>query len=160
MNHHQWNERSDNALLDEWKRLTSAGVDAHRTRCAAHALAWHEQALRVAHELLYSEEESNVSDDDRLAAFVIAHLNLAECFEALDQPTSAAECLHCAHHRLSALMHNEDVSESMRMAACKHIRYTYAALSDHHAAHREQASSADALYDLSAQASSHRSTLH
>lgn len=160
MNLDNHDNNATNALMDEWKRLTSAGVDAHRAHCAAHALAWHEQALRVAHELLYGEEGINVSDDDRLAAFVIAHLNLAECFEALDQSASAEECLHCAHHRLAALMHSPTAPESMRMAACKHIRYTWTALSEHHASHPERTTSANALHDLSVQAHAHRSTLH
>ncbi|MBF5005634.1 hypothetical protein [Diaphorobacter caeni] len=134
------------ALLAEWRRLTLEGNDARQTQCVAHALAWHEQALRVAHQLLFRHAGSiEVTHDDRLAAFVVAHLNLAECLEAMDQKAQAAECLRCAHHRLVALMQSEDESEAMRLAACHHIRYTWAALNSQGAQPSDATHDADAL---------------
>ncbi|QIL79260.1 hypothetical protein G7047_04580 [Diaphorobacter sp. HDW4A] len=139
-------ELSTSALLAEWRRLTHAGNDARQAQCVVHAFSWHEQALRVAHRLLFKHTDSiDVPDDDRLAAFVVAHLNLAECLETLDQPSSAAECLQCAHNRLKSIMENEDESQSMRIAACHHIRYTWAALNEHETRRSGTPNTVDAL---------------
>ncbi|MFT3814670.1 MAG: hypothetical protein QM740_15040 [Acidovorax sp.] len=113
-------------LLDEWERLTRAGLEASRAHCVVHALAWHRQALRVAHQLM--EAQAGVAEDDRLAAFVVAHLNLADCHADMNQPDAAAECLHCAHHTLLALLRDEAQPEPMRQAAARHVRETFAAL--------------------------------
>ncbi len=134
------------ALLTEWRQLTREGIDASRAHCAVQALTLHEQALRVAHRLLNADDAAfDVSDDDRLAAFVVAHLNLAECLQATDQASSAGECLRCAHNRLTRILQDEAERESMRLAASKHIRYTYAALSDHHAEHGRDLHAVDGL---------------
>ncbi len=114
-------------LLREWQRLTQSGMQASRDASPEQALAWHEHALRVAHQLFH-HAPAGVCDDDRLAAFVVAHLNLADCFNALRQPGSAGECIRCAHHHLLALTRDDDTSAALHAAACKHLRYTFAAL--------------------------------
>lgn len=74
---------------------------------------------------------------DRLAAFVVAHLNIADCYADMGQPSSAAECLSCAHHKLMALLHGDTVPESLQIAASRQLHQTYAALSEHRAKHGE-----------------------
>ena len=148
-------------LLGEWRQLTNAVINATREHCTVQALAWHEKALRVAHRLLsHVEEVSDVSDDDRLAAFVVAHLNLAECLQATDQSASAGECLRCAHNRLTRMLQGDDASDSMRVAASKHIRYTYAALSDHHAEHGRDVHAVDGLRSSEPHMPAHSTLLH
>ena len=51
-------------LLREWQRLTQSGMQASRDACPAKALAWHERALRVAHQLFH-DAPAGVCDDDR-----------------------------------------------------------------------------------------------
>jgi hypothetical protein len=118
-------------LLREWERLTQTGVEASRDNRPEQALAWHGHALRVAHQLFH-DAPAGVCADDRLAAFVVAHLNLADCLNTLSQPVSAGECIHCAHHQLLALTRDDHASADLRSAACKHLHHTFAALTEHH----------------------------
>lgn len=113
-------------LLQEWQRLTREGLEAHRAHCVVHALVWHQRALQVAHQLM--ELPADVADDDRLAAFVVAHLNLADCHADMNQPAAAADCVGCAHRRLLALLHDEAQPPTLRQAAARHLRETLAAL--------------------------------
>ncbi|WP_395027213.1 hypothetical protein [Comamonas odontotermitis] len=117
-------------LLDEWKRLTQAGLQASRAHCAAHALTWHVKALRVANRLLLQSFDG-VADDDRLAAFVVAHLNIADCYADMGQLSEAAECVDCAHHRLLALLQDEATPHPLRQAAYRHLHQTFAAQRRH-----------------------------
>jgi len=111
-------------LLQEWQRLTREGLEAYRAHCMAHALAWHQRALRVAQQLM--DTPAGVADDDRLAAFVVAHLNLADCHAGMNQPSEAQACLHCAQHRLLALLRDEARPQALRQAAARHLRATLA----------------------------------
>ncbi|HRP20500.1 MAG TPA: hypothetical protein PK925_07710 [Alicycliphilus sp.] len=133
---HGVHDTQQHPLLHEWKRLTQEGLAASRACCAAHAMVWNVRALRVANQLLADPEE-DIADDDRLAAFVVAHLNIADCYADMGQPSSAAECLSCAHHKLMALLHGNTVPESLQIAASRQLHQTYAALSEHRAKHGE-----------------------
>ena len=130
MSAHLWGTDAGQQLLSEWQRLTQSGLQASRDDCPAQALAWHERALRVAHQLFH-DAPAGVCDDDRLATFVVAHLNLADCFTTLRQPGSAVECIQCAHHQLLALTRDAHTNASLRAAASKHLRYIFAALAEH-----------------------------
>lgn len=121
----------EHPLLREWQRLTRQGLAASRAHCVAHALTWHTRALGVARQLL-AHAEDGIAADDRLAAYVVAHLNLADCYAGMDQPASAAECLCRAHHKLMALLHSDTAPPSLRMAAARHLHHTHAALHLHH----------------------------
>jgi hypothetical protein len=101
-----------------------------------HALAWYEQALQVANQLM-AHPDAPLSDDDRLAAFVIAHLNLADCYEDMDQPGCAAVALSRVHRKLVALMQQADEDGPLRLAACRHMRQTFSALHEHRTRHGE-----------------------
>lgn len=115
-------------LLEEWKRLTQAGLQASRAHCAAHALTWHVKALRVANRLLLQPFDG-VADDDRLAAFVVAHLNIADCYTDMGQHSEAAECVDCAHHRLLRFLQDEATPYPLRQAAYRQLHQTFAAQS-------------------------------
>ncbi|MBB6578335.1 hypothetical protein HNP33_002416 [Comamonas odontotermitis] len=117
------------SLLDEWKRLTVAGLQASQAHCAAHALTWHVQALRVANQLL--QPCHGGADDDRLAALIVAHLNIADCYTDLGQPEEAMQCVSCAHHKLLGLVHGEATPVPLRQAAYRHLHQTFAALIEH-----------------------------
>ena len=135
-NPHGIHNAPENSLLHEWKRLTNEGLAASRSRCVAHAMGWYLRALQVAHRLL-THLDPDVMDDDRLAAYVIAHLNIADCYSAMNEPANAAECLSCAHHKLVALLQSHEASHSLQIAASRQLRHTYAALEQHHSRHGE-----------------------
>lgn len=133
LNAHSTASTSTLPLLEEWKLLTNAGLQASRAHCAAHALTWHVRALRVANRLLL-QPSNGVTDDDRLAAFIVAHLNVADCYADLGQHSDAMECVNCAHHKLIGLLHDEATPDPLRRAAYRHLHQTFAAQSRHSAA--------------------------
>lgn len=122
------------ALLAEWRRVTAEGLNASRAQCLAHALAWHQQALQIAHHLFH-HVSSGIADDDRLAAFIVAHINLADCYAALGECNDAVDCLCCAHHQLLSLVASDSTPEPMRMAAYRHLRESQAAMNEFCAEH-------------------------
>ena len=131
---HHLADASPLLLLGEWKRLTSVGLEASRTHCAAHALAWHVQALRISHRLLQCPE-ADIAADDRLAAFVVGHLNIADCYASLNQPGAAAECVNCAHRKLISLLQDQATPEPLRQAAYRQLHQTFAAQSQYDGPH-------------------------
>lgn len=133
---HGIHDAPENSLLYEWKRLTNEGLAASRAHCVAHAMGWYLRALQVAHRIL-TNPEPDVMDDDRLAAYVIAHLNIADCYSVMKEPSNAAECLSCAHLKLVSLLQSPEVSASLQIAASRQLRHTYASLEQHHTKHSE-----------------------
>lgn len=131
-------------LLAEWQRLTREGLAASRAHCLGHAMACHLQALRLASQLMACPE-TEVADDDRVAAFVVAHLNMADCHDDMGQPSNAAEYLSRAHRRLVALLRSDTAPAPLQAAASRQLHQTYAALSEHLARHGEHPLVARAL---------------
>ena len=136
-------------LLHEWQRLTREGLAASQAHRLMHALAWYERALQVARQLL-AHADADMPDDDRLAAFVVAHLNLADCHTDMNHPACAAVCLSGAHRQLVALMRSEAEPVALRLAACRHLRQTFAALHQHRATHGEHPAIAKTLRECDA----------
>lgn len=124
-------------LLTQWQQLTRAGVQASRSHQPMQATALHQQALAIAQQLFAADADAG-ADDDRVAAFVVSHLNLADAYLATDQRGAAAECLCSAHEELLATLQDETLRPSLRIAAGHHRRETHAALSQHLAAHGPQ----------------------
>ncbi|MCM8564046.1 hypothetical protein [Thauera linaloolentis] len=103
------------------------GLDADRGRRPAQARALYLRAQKIAYVLL-AGPGGEVMDDDRVAAFVVTHLNLADALVDDGRSGEAAACLCAAHRTLMSLMCDETASASLRMAAGRHSRETHAAL--------------------------------
>lgn len=115
------------ALLHEWKRLMAQGLEADRGLRPVQARALYLRAQKIAHVLL-AGPGGEVMDDDRVAAFVVTHLNLADSFADDGRRDEAAACLCAAHRTLMSLMGDEAASVALRLAAGRHSRETHAAL--------------------------------
>lgn len=161
------NPAPQSPLLLEWQRLTREGLAASRAHCLIHALAWYEQALQVARQLIAEPLAAKATDtpsaadaDNRLAAFVIAHLNLADCYEDMEQPGCAAVCLSRVHRKLATLVQQDATCALLRLAACRHLRQTFAALHAHRARHGEHPAIATTLRECSPQLPTPGALLH
>lgn len=110
-------------LLCEWKSWVEMGLAAARRPAPAEARAHYLQALELAQTLL-AAEPGEVADDDRLAAFVVTHLNLADSCVDAGQPDAAVLYLCRTHRTLLALPCDEAAPEPLRQAACRHLRQT------------------------------------
>ncbi len=121
-------------LLHEWKALMDQGLHASRGHEPAQAQMLYRHALAFAQQLL-AGPAGQVTDDDRVAAFVVTSLNLAESLVDMEQMAEAVLCLSGAHRTLMALLRNETTSMSLQQAICRHGRETHAALVRHWSEH-------------------------
>lgn len=126
---------AQDTLLLNWKALMRRGVEASRGQAPAAAQALYLSALEIATALLAAGPADHVSDDDRVAAFVVTHLNLAESFEEEGRLDEAVACLCGAHRALMDLVRGEGVPSSLQGVACRHARETHAALIKHWSEH-------------------------
>ncbi len=131
------------AGLAEWQSLMRRGREA--ARCGNTALAGHlyQQSLVIARGLIARGDTS--SADDRLAAFVVTHLNLADLHNDLDEPQAAVVHLCGAHETLMALMRDPAGDHDMQQAAFRHSKATHTALLDHLSEHGSHPAVLDAL---------------
>ncbi|WP_423458581.1 hypothetical protein [Ottowia sp. VDI28] len=141
-------EAAEHPLLAEWRRFTNEGLAASQAHCVAHAVTWHARALQVAHHLM-ARPQPGIAEDDLVAAFLVAHVNLADCHAEMGQTVDAADCLYCAHHKLMALLHSETAPEAMQLAAGKQLHMSHAALKQHCARYGEHPLLAKALHECS-----------
>ncbi|NIF82885.1 hypothetical protein F3J24_05120 [Comamonas sp. Tr-654] len=117
-------------LLSAWKRHTRTALAA--TLDHRHLLA--QEHYRHAQQLglqLISAEPGDIADDDRVTAFVVAHLNLADAFAAAGQPGSSSECLHEAQQTLMSLQQQGCASPSLSLAIYRHLPQLLAAQAEH-----------------------------
>ncbi len=124
-------------LLPKWQALMRRGMNADRGRAPAKAQALYLLARDIARVLLLQGSADPMSADDRVAAFVVTHLNLADAFADAGQPDVAATHLCAAHRDLIALLLDEGAAPELRQAACHHARETHAALVLHLSEHGE-----------------------
>lgn len=112
-------------------------VDATHKHRPGEARRLYQRALALAHRLLAcpSAPSHEVRDDDRVAAFVVTHLNLADSLAGAGLTAQAAGCLCDAHRTLAALRHDDNTPAALQLAACRHSRETHAALLAHVAEH-------------------------
>jgi hypothetical protein len=129
--------------LVEWQSLMRRGCDA--ARCGNTALAGHlyQQSLVIAQSLM--AHGRGFSADDRLAAFVVTHLNLADLHNDLEEPHAAVAHLCGAHETLMALVRDPHGDHDMQQAAFRHSRETHAALLSHLSEHGSHPAVLDAL---------------
>lgn len=119
--------------LPEWEQLMRSACDARRGGQAALAEAACRQALAIAQALLAGGEASRA--DDRVAAFVVTHLQLADLHLDADRVRDAAAHLCTVHCTLMALLRSPATEPLLQQAAFRHSRETHAALLAHLAEH-------------------------
>lgn len=117
--------------LRKWEHLMHQAVDATRCGSEVRAECLYREALSIAQRALESTTDALASADDRVAAYVVTHLNLAELLVDADQCNDAIAGLCVAHRRLMALLRDPSAGPSMQLAACRHSRETHAALLSH-----------------------------
>lgn len=119
---------ADGGLL-AWERLMRRGVDAARCGHLLLAEGLYLQALGVAQPLLDTGCAERA--DDRIAAFVVTHLNLSDLHRDAERIEDAVAHLCVAHCRLMALLRDPQTEPALQQAACRHSRETHAALVVH-----------------------------
>lgn len=119
--------------LPEWERLMRGACDAMRRGQAALAESTCLQALAIAQALLASGDVACA--DDRVAAFVVTHLQLSDLHREADHAHAAAAYLCTAHCTLMALLRSAATEPALQQAAFRHSRETHAALLAHLAEH-------------------------
>ena len=125
-----------NPLLRSWQQHSRAGLAASLAHQPALALAHHTQAVQVAHALLALPKgdvadvtnAADAADDDRCAAFVVGHLNLADSLADLDMPAQARECLLDAAAALQAWLGEPARATGAPWLASRHLHHLLAAL--------------------------------
>ncbi|MGN5537737.1 hypothetical protein [Alcaligenes sp. Lyrl_28] len=120
--HHALSQRDELAC---WRHWIAQGNLAFQSRNYTNALAHYQQARASVRPLLF-----NASDgaDATIAAWVIAHLNLADACEQLGQSDEQGLHLCTAHETLCCATANTHLADDWRMAAWQHSRRTYAEL--------------------------------
>ena len=113
--------------LRSWQQHSRAGLAASLAHQPALALVHHTRAVQDARSLL-ALPDGEVADDDRCAAFVVGHLNLAECQAELDWPAQARHCLLDAAAALQAWMAESGRAADVPLLAGRHLHQLLAAL--------------------------------
>lgn len=136
---------SPEGLLREWKAQMRQGVEASRGHEPLAARNFYLQALDLAQALLDEPACAVLDEDDRLAAFVVSHLNLAESLADGGDAAGARHQLCSAHRRLMDLLREPGTACALQRAACRHSRETHAALIVHLSEHGEHPEITDTL---------------
>lgn len=119
--------------LPEWEGLMRGVGDAMRRGQAVLAETTCLQALAIAQALLMAGDTARA--DDRMAAFVVTHLQLADLCRNADREHQAVAHLCTAHCTLMALLRSVTADPALQQAAFRHSRETHAALLAHLAEH-------------------------
>ncbi len=128
--------------LADWQVLMRAGVEHVSGGRFAHADRCYAEALAIARALLLrsiagDEAEAGAErvHDDRVAAFVVTRLNMADLCMALGERHAAVAHRCIAHRTLMTLLRSDKVAPALQQAALRHSRQTHVALLDHVAVH-------------------------
>ena len=122
---------ADAQPLRAWEMLMREGVAAARGGRFGAAEDLYQRALELARGLLYLDAPGGGHEDDRVAAFVVSRLNLADLYRDADRTDAAVAHLCAAHRTLMALLRNGQTPQALRQAAFRHSRETHAALLAH-----------------------------
>ncbi len=117
------------------------GTDAARCGQAVLAEGLYLKALALSRALLDHSPVGEDGADDRVAAFVVTHLNLADLHADGEQTALAAAYLCAAHRALMSLLRDPGADPLLQQAALRHSRETHGALLEH----LEQYGNADAV---------------
>ncbi|BBH44500.1 hypothetical protein [Pseudomonas sp. KU43P] len=110
--------------MQHWKRTTQAANRLFEQGDLVDARELYLQALALAQVLF--ERWHDV--DEAVAAFVIAHHNLADLHLRLNQPQESADYLCAAHQRLLQASQESRLPQVLRAAALRHSGRTYTEL--------------------------------
>jgi hypothetical protein len=110
--------------MQHWKRTTEAANRLFEQGELVDARELYLQALALAQVLL--ERWHDV--DEAVAAFVVAHHNLADLHLRLNQPQESADYLCAAHQRLLQASQQARLPQALRDAALRHSGRTYTQL--------------------------------
>ena len=110
--------------LVRWRQSTTDGNDAFDSGNYGQAIGHYDFALAVASECFGLVDDA----DTAIAAYVIAHHNLADTYERLGRKALQRLHLCLAHERLCAAMGDRSLSQSWQEAAMNHSRRTYSEL--------------------------------
>jgi hypothetical protein len=116
-------------MLQPWHNVTARGVRAARQGRLMLALVSHQQALRIAQDLLAMPTAQRADRaDDCVAALVVSFHNLAELQSDAGGTDLAAAQLARAHEVLMRLLCDPSVCRALRRAALRHSHVTHAGL--------------------------------
>jgi len=110
--------------MQHWKRTTEVANSLFEQGELVDAREHYLQALALAQVLF--ERWHDV--DEAVAAFVIAHHNLADLHLRLNQPHESADYLCAAHQRLLQASQDARLPQGLRDAALRHSSKTYTEL--------------------------------
>lgn len=110
--------------MQYWKRTTEIANRLFEQGQLVDAREHYLQALALAQVLF--ERWNDV--DEAVAAFVIAHHNLADLHLRLNQPHESADYLCAAHQRLLQASQEARLPQGLRDAALRHSGRTYTEL--------------------------------
>lgn len=117
--------------LLRWRQATLDGNDAFRSGHYEQAIGHYDLALTMADTLFGQIDDA----DAGMAAYVIAHHNLADTYDRLGNPSLRRLHLCLPHDTLCAAMNDRVLPEQWQVAAQNHSRRTYTELtrylSDH-----------------------------
>lgn len=119
--------------LSAWKQQTRTALAATLEHRHVSALEHYRHAQQLGLRLLVAES-GDIADDDRIAAFVVAHLNLADALAEADRAGAAFECLHEAQQTLMPFLQQDSTSPSLSLAIYRHLPQLLAAQAEHAAA--------------------------
>ncbi len=128
-------------LLSAWKRHTRTALAATLEHRHLSALGHYRHAQQLGLQLLVAES-GDIADDDRIAAYVVAHLNLADALFEADRAGAAFECLHEAQQALMPFLQQDSTSRSLSLAIYRHLPQLLAAQAEHAAARPHTSSGA------------------
>ena len=120
-------------LLSAWKQQTRTALAATLEHRHLSALEHYRHAQQLGLQLLVAES-GDITDDDRIAAFVVAHLNLADALVEADRAGAAFECLHEAQQTLMPFLQQDSTNQSLSLAIYRHLPQLLAARAEHGAA--------------------------
>ncbi|HEK1691086.1 hypothetical protein PpSQ1_08730 [Pseudomonas putida] len=110
--------------MQHWKRTTEAANRLFEQGELVDARELYLQALALAQVLF--ERWHDV--EEAVAAFVVAHHNLADLHLRLNQPQESADYLCAAHQRLLQASQQARLPQALRDAALRHSGRTYTQL--------------------------------
>ncbi len=126
-------------LLSAWKQQTRTALAATLEHRHLLALEHYRHAQQLGLQLLVAKS-GDIADDDRIAAFVVAHLNLADALVEADPAGAAFECLHEAQQTLMPFLQQDSTSQTLSLAIYRHLPQLLAAQAEHAAVRPHTAS--------------------
>ncbi|WP_263260398.1 tetratricopeptide repeat protein [Pseudomonas sp. RIT-PI-S] len=137
--------------MDHWKQIIERANALFAQGQWVEAREHYLRALALA-QILFARWGN---PDEAVAAFVVAHHNLADLHLHLHQPEESAEYLCAAHEQLLDAAHRHDLPGPLREAALRHSNRTYTELLEFIAVHGEYPRAASLLAGAMGQQSRH-----